>query len=63
MKLPKKTKAAFKRRHKAPPGPGGGAAARAYQFGLERGVVTDPTPSSAKKATKTLRKKAGAAKS
>ncbi len=63
MKLPKKTQAAFKRRHKAPPGPGGGAAARAYQFGLEHGVETVATPSSAKKRAKTLAKKAGGAKS
>jgi len=60
MKLPKKTQAAFKRRHKAPPGPGGGAAARAYQFDLERGVEK---PSSAKKTTRTLAKKVGGVKS
>ena len=59
MKLPKKTQAGFtaKGQRKSPPGPGGGAAARAFQFELEHGVEPAAAETSGKKTKKTLAKK------
>jgi hypothetical protein len=59
MKLPKKTQAGFtaKGQRKSPPGPGGGAAARAFQFELEHGVEPAASETSGKKTKKTLAKK------
>jgi hypothetical protein len=54
MKLPKKTQDALAAagRRKAPPAPGGGAAGRAHQFALERGIESTPPKPAGRKVAK-----------